>query len=406
MNSRERLVAALHHEEPDLVPIDFGSTGSSGINIIAYNRLVKYLGLDLKPPLLFDLFQQLAEPDPEILQITGCDVVMLKRLRPRFNLRIDELKEWTLKDGSKCLVPKEFSPVVNEAGGLDIMDGQTVLARMPKGGYYFDLVDTPHSYVETAGDVDRVSFPEFDEEEIQYLASRAKTLYEGTSYGIVGAFGGSIVETGQRSFGFEKFMVDLMINEDVIGYWMDKLVESHLANLKKYLQAVGPYIQVIQFSDDLGTQNSLLMSRDIYRRLIMPRQQKLYRYVRENYPGITVLIHSCGSIFELLPDLIEAGIQAINPVQISASNMEPARLKKSFGRELVFWGGGADMQFVVRNGSLADIAADVAANISAFKPGGGFVFTQVHNIQENVPPEKIMAIYQAAQENRRYGGPA
>lgn len=402
MTSRERVVCALDHKEGDKVPIDLGGTGSSGISAIAYNRLRKYLGLQAKEAKLYDLMQQIVEPDRDILDVFGADVVPLYRLAPRFNIPVDRWKEWTLNDGSPCLIPLEYNPVKNDKGDLEIVEKGTAIARLPKDGYYYDFVHFPHSFIEEVNDVKKVSFQEITDAELDYLERNAKDLYDNTDYAIVGAFGGSLFETGQRSFGFEKFLMDFALNGDVIRAWLDKLTETHLINLEKYLGVVGKYINVIQFSDDLGTQNNLFFSIASYRNMLKPYHTKIYQFVRHKYPHVKVMLHSCGAIYDLIPDLIDAGVQILNPVQISANGMEPAKLKREYGKDMVFWGGGANMQYTVNSGTLEKIGDEVEQLMNVFKPGGGFVFTQVHNIQANVQPEKIVKIFDTANKYRNY----
>lgn len=402
MTSRERVIASINHKEPDMVPIDFGGTPSSGVNIIAYLNLKKFLGATQGIPKVYDLFQQLALPEEELIKRMQSDVIILHRQKPRFDIPVDSWKEWMLKDGAQCLVPEKFNPLINEKGDLEIIENDTVIARMPANGYYFDIMHNPHKDIETYTDIDKIKFPVLDDFELNYLQNKAKDLYENTEYAIVGSFGGSILETGQRCWGFEKFLVEMALNEELVRYWVEKLTKSHLENLERYLKATGKYINVIQFSDDLGTQQSLMISKTAYRNIIKPYHSILYGYVHKYYPGIKVLLHSCGAIYELIPDLIEAGVDAVNPVQISAEGMNPTRLKREFGKDMIFWGGGMDMQFTVNSGTLEQIEHRVMELMDIFKPGGGFVFAPVHNIQENVQPEKIIAIYDTAIRYRNY----
>ena len=267
---------------------------------------------------------------------------------------------------------------------------------MPAGGRYFDVCRQEHAFVEEIADLSRIQFVRFSQDELDYLKSEAERLYTETSYAVVGAFGGSILETCQRSLGFEKCMTDLLGEPALMQAYIEKLTEAHMENLKAYLKVVGTRIQVIQFSDDLGSQSSLLLSPLTYRAMIKPYHQRMYRYVKENYPHIKVLLHSCGAIYPLLGDLIEAGVDAVNPVQISAAGMEPERLKREYGAELSFWGGGADLQGLAAFGSLDSVQRHVRRNIECLGRGGGFVFAPVHNIQEGVTPEQIEVIYQTA----------
>ncbi|MBM3498141.1 MAG: methyltransferase, partial [Armatimonadetes bacterium] len=176
---------------------------------------------------------------------------------------------------------------------------------------------------------------------------------------------------------------------------MDLLLEAYLEVLPRFLEAVGPYVQIIQVGDDLGTQTGLQISPEMYRRLIKPRHRILYAYIREHFDGF-LFLHSCGSLRELLPDLIEVGVQIINPVQTSATGMDPAELKREFGRDLCFWGGGCETQSTLRLGTPEAVAAEVRERVRIFSKGGGYVFNQVHNVLSDVPPENVVAMFRAA----------
>ena len=207
-------------------------------------------------------------------------------------------------------------------------------------------------------------------------------------------------EVGQGDFGFEKYFCNLAMEPRLMHYYNERLCNAHLQNLKKYLAAVGDYIDVIQFGDDLGTQNSLQISVKMYREIIKPYQAELYSFVKNSYPHVKVFLHSCGAIVPLIPDLIDAGVEVINPVQLSAAGMDAKMLKREFGKDLTFWGGGVSTQTTLVTGTVEDVANRVRENMQIFAPGGGFVFTQDHNIHADVPPEKIMAIYGTANECR------
>jgi uroporphyrinogen decarboxylase len=212
----------------------------------------------------------------------------------------------------------------------------------------------------------------------------------------MGNFGGSILEAGQGLRGWEQFMIDLAQGGPFLEALLEKLTEFHLANLARYLDAVGPCIQIIVMVDDLGTQHGLQISPQMYRRWIKPCHTRIYGYVHQHYPQIYVFLHSCGSIYPLIPDLIEAGVQILNPVQISAAGMDPVRLKREFGAHLTFWGGGCDTQHTLPCGTPAEVVAEVKRLLDIFAPGGGYVFNQVHNIQADVPPENIVAMLETA----------
>lgn len=402
LTSRERVRLALQHQEADMVPIDFGAMRSTGISALAYNKLKKFLNVDSYPTKLYDVFQQLAEPDWDILKLMGGDVVQVHRYEPAFGINIGRWKSGMLQDGSQCIVPYDYYPVRNSKNGMDIIANGRIVATMPEGGLYFDVTDHPYEKCETIDDIDMIPMTEITDNEVEFLKKQAKDLYENTDYAILGCFGGNIFETGQLDWGYEKFFIKLALEPDLMHYYFSKLLENHLKNLKKYLGAIGEYIDVIQFGDDLGTQENSQVSINMYREMIKPYHKKQYEYVRNNYPKVKVFLHSCGAIYNLIPDLIESGVEVLNPIQLSAKNMDPIRLKKEFGKHLTFWGAGASTQTTVTFGSIEDIRKEVEEMMRIFAPGGGFVFTQVHNIQSNISPEKVIAIYETAKKLRHY----
>lgn len=401
MTSRQRIIEAMNHRKTDMLPVDFGGMRSTGISAIAYNKLKAYLGIKGKPARLYDVFQQLAEPELEVVNRLGGDVVQAHRLCPAFGIKIDKWKPGILNDGSECIVPEGYNPVKDKNGDLEIRDGDTVIARMPANGYYFDQVFHPYENVETMDDIDKITIPEISREELVFLENEVKTLHKNTDKAILISFGGNILEAGQINWGYEKFFSAMALEPELVHYWLNKLTGAYMRDLEKFMKAVGKYVNVIQFGDDLGTQEAPQISPKMYREMIKPYHAIQYQYVRNNYPDVKVFLHSCGAIYDLLPDLVDAGVEVLNPVQISAKGMDPARLKKEFGRQLTFWGGGANMQYTVNMGTIDQIKKEVKELIEIFSPGGGFVFNQVHNIQSNVSPEKVMAIYDTALEYRK-----
>ncbi len=399
MTHRERILCTLNHEQPDKMAIDFGAMRSTGINVIAYNRLRRHLGLPVNNTRLYDVFQQLAEPESDILQRFGGDVVQLHRLCPAFGVSIKKWRPDVLSDGSPCLVPDGFHPQVNQDGSLQVVVNGRVLARRPAQGYWFDSVHHPLENTQSVADIDGHDFGAISSEEQDYLIQESMRLFEKTDYAILGAFGGNLLESGQGDFGYARFMEMLVTDRDLVEYYLDKLVASHLADLKIYLQCVNNRIQVIQLGDDFGTQEALQLSPKLYREVFKPRQEKLFRYIHEN-SSIKIFLHSCGAIYDILGDLAEIGLDIINPVQISSPNMSPQKLKKEFGKKLVFWGGGCDTQHVLPSAGLDEIRRHVAENIAVFAPGGGYVFTQVHNIQQEIAAERIVAVYETAVAHR------
>jgi uroporphyrinogen decarboxylase len=283
-----------------------------------------------------------------------------------------------------------------------------VLARMPDGAIYFEQCYWP--YLEN-DDFDRL--PEALAENmwcavqsppgplaagpdgLRVLAEGARKLRESTDRAIIGLFGGNLLEVGQFLYRIDNFLMLLAGNPKRAHEFLDRLVEIHLANLERYLGAVGPYIDVISFGDDLGMQNGPQMSRAMYQEFFKPRHARMWRRAKELAP-VKVMLHCCGGIRPLIPDLIEAGLDTFNPVQITCTGMDAAGLKRDFGDRIAFWGGGCDTRFILSQGTPEEIRKHVREQISILSPGGGFVFQQVHNILANVPPENVIAMFDAA----------
>ena len=396
MTSRERIRQALDHKYTDDLPIDFGAMRSTGIQPLSYARLVEHLGLDDEKIYIYDIFQQLVEPGEKVVDRLGGDVLQVHKRRPAFGISIEEFKSSTLPDGTPYFVPKDLNPVVNETGGLDIVADGAIVARMSKDGFYFDVVNRIYENATTISDIEAIPLDGLDEADIAYMEASAKNLFMTTDKALLMEFGGNIFEAGQTDFGYETFFINMAIEQDLMHYYFNRLTERYISDLKQLMPRVHKYIDVIQFGDDLGTQIALQISKQMYREMIKPYHERIYGFIRSNYPDVKVFLHCCGAIYDLIPDLIDAGAQILNPVQISANGMDPVKLKRDFGKTLVFWGGGANMQKFVPNASIEQIQSHVAELIEIFRPGGGFVFNQVHNIQANVPPEKVMAIYDTA----------
>lgn len=397
MTSREKVVAAINHRPYAGLAIDFGAMRSTGINAIAYANLAQSLGMDEKP-CVYDVMQQIADPSEQMRTYLGGDVRQVHRVSPVFGVHIDRFKEGTLTNGQPAMVPWDFNPVQNAKGDFELRDSTgTLVARRAPDGNYYDLAQTLFADLETVEDAAQIYWPVMEEWELAFVEEQARRLYQTTDKALLLDFGGSIFEQGQQHFGFEKYYCDLAANKELIHAYHEKLTETYLQNLQNLLPHVAQYINVIMFGDDLGTQVSTQISVEMYREMIMPYHKRMYRYVQEHFPNVKVFLHSCGAISPLLPSLIEAGVQILNPVQISAAGMDPRKLKERFGKELVFWGGGADLQMFVREHTVEEVRTHVRELIEIFNSDHtGFVFTTVHNIQYDIPPEKILAIYEEA----------
>jgi uroporphyrinogen decarboxylase len=415
MTRRERVLAAIEHREPDRVPVDLGAMRSTGITATAYGRLKKFLGMSAGATDVYDVVQQLAQPEQPILDYWEADVIDLGRV---FLTQDSDWKAFLLPDGQVARIPAYINFASDGAGGwLALAEDGTPIGAMPKGAYYLSQTRFPLQDWDGAdlGVLDRL--PEhmgqvtwsalpcppyhrpLTAEHLADIRRRAKALFETTDYAVMVAFGANLLEWGQYLCRMDQFLVDLVENRPKSIALLDKLVEGHLANLEKLLPAVEGYVQIIQMGDDLGTQQALEISPRLYRDVIKPRQRLIFETVKKR-SKMRLFLHSCGAVADIIPDLIEVGVEILNPVQTSARGMEPARLKREYGRDIAFWGGGCDTQRVLPLGTPAEIEAQVKERVETFAPGGGYVFTQVHNIMPHVPPGNIAAMVEAVRRFR------
>ncbi len=396
MTGRERVVSSLRHQEPDGLAVDFGGMRSTGIHVLAYIELVRHLKLKLEPPKMYDVFQQLAEPQTEALSLLGGDVVQAHMRCPAFGIPIDEGWRTISMNGQQVRVPDGYHPVSDAKGNEYLFQNGEKWACKPAKGLYFDQIAHPYQHCESESDIDSIPLVPLSDIDVGFVAQEVKELYEKTDKAILVPFGGNIFEAGQQDFGYETFFVNLLTEPDLMHYYFNKLTDNHIKNLENLLPHITGYVQVIQFGDDLGTQLAPQISTDTYRQMVKPYHMRQYRWVRSHYPDCKVFLHSCGAIAPLIPDLIDAGVEVLNPVQLSAAGMDPEMLKKEYGNALSFWGGGSNTSQTMTNGSVEDCRRETRKLIETFSPGGGFVFTQVHNIQPGVPVENIVAVYETA----------
>ncbi len=409
MNSRERVLAALNHQEPDRVPICFSGHRSSGIAAIAYARLRDYLGLPKRPIRVYDPVQQLAIVDSDVLDMFGVDTIELGR---GFALEDKWWADWELPDGTPCQMPVWARPERQPGRWVLRSPSGRIIAQMPDGALYFeqcywpwldrppDFDDLEAAFAESMwtqvasppGPI--VSGPDGD----RILVEGAQRLRASTDRAIIGLFGGNLLEIGQFLFRNDRFFILLASEPERAAEFLDKLTEYHLRKLEKFLGLVGPYIDVILFGDDLGMQTGPQISPRMYRQLFKPRHARMWQRAKE-LANVKVMLHSCGGLRELLPDLIEAGLDATNPVQITCRGMEAAGLKRDFGDRITLWGGGCDTRYVLPHGTPDEVRGHVHEQVRILSPGGGFVFQQVHNIMADVPPANIVAMFAAVREH-------
>jgi uroporphyrinogen decarboxylase len=379
MNSRERLLKALNHEEPDRVPLDLGGTQVTGIHLVAYRRLCRALDLPPDDVLLCDEIQQLALPGGALLERLAVDVRGLYPLNSHnWNVHEEE-------DGDAWLYHDEW--------------GITHRRPKPDGLYYnIDRVPLPGLDL-TVQDIYSYPWPDMgDPQRIAGLYERAAQYWAG-GYGVVlkSPFAG-IFEMAQRIVGMERCLMMMASEPGLAEALFDRLLALKLDFWEMALPELADVVDVVAEFDDYGTQTSLLISPDMFRRLLKPRLAILFRRLAELAPGARRFFHSCGSVRPIIPDLVEVGVQILNPVHVRAAGMEPAGLKRDFGDALVFWGGGVDTQGVLPAGTPQQVRDDVRRNVDALAPGGGFVFSPVHNVQADVPVENLQAMWEALQE--------
>jgi len=419
MTSRERVYATLRHEEPDRVPIDFGSNYNTRIAIIAYNRLKKHFGIDSKT-YSRGIGPMVATPDLdeglEIMKMMGGDIL---EFPPHFwvdwknglpNGVIGETMKFQLKDGSWCTFPAYPKPIKKENGDYELEFQGIPTYRMPKDGYYFDRIYSPLNHIENLDQLkkklpkwaSRGYYGPFKPAFLEIATRCAKEAFEQTDYFILANLPGnlSVYHVSLEFFGYEKFLMFMAGDPELVHYWMETTTQANEQRLASYLKAVGPYINGIIIGDDYGTQKGLQISPKMFRKLIKPYLTRICDLIHQTCPHVIVLKHACGSITPIIPDLIEAGVDALNPVQTTAKDMEADKLKREFGKDLTFWGGGVSAQTTLFRGIVDDVKKEVVEKMEIFSPGGGYVFATDHDIQEHVKPELIEAIFQTALENR------
>lgn len=373
---------------------------------MAYARLRDYLGLEPGVVRVYDPVQQLAVVDEDVLDRFGVDTIELGR---GFALDDSAWADWELPDGTPCRMPVWALPERDGARWV-IRSSRTgeVIAQMPDGAWYFEQTLFPFAVKD---DLDRIeeAFTEAMWTAVasppgpeicgpagrEVFARGAAALRAKTDRAVIGLFGGNLLETGQFLYRNDNFFMLLAGEPDRAHAFLERLTDLHLANLERFLSLAGPAIDVILFGDDLGMQNGPQISPAMYREFFKPRHGRMWRRARE-LADVKVMLHCCGGVRELLPDLIEAGLDAINPVQISCAGMDAEGLKRDFGADIAFWGGGCDTRDVLPHGHPDTVRRHVREQMQALRSGGGFVFQQVHNILADVPPENIAAMLDEA----------
>lgn len=415
MTSRERILAAIGHKQPDYVPLDIGATPSSGISAIAYNNLKKHLQMTEGHTRIYDVVQQVAQPEMEIIDKFGVDVLDIGRV---FNDKDEDWYDVTLADGSIGQYPKWFRPTKLENGDYIVLDKEgTQIAKMPVGATFFDqtyfpyLDDYPDSYEDLDREMGKVLWSALvhspwdhsgDKDFYKTLRERTISLRNSTDKALMITCGCNLFEWGTFLRRMDNFLMDTYADEENVEILVGHLMERHLATLEKVCESVGDIVDILRFGDDLGMDTGMFMSREKYQTLFKPYHKQLNDYVHK-HSNMKTFLHSCGSIYPIIGDLIDAGYDVLNPVQTTAYQMDPATLKKEFGNSITFWGGGCNTRTILNRSTTQEVYDYTRKMIDIFSDNGGFVFNQEHNIMPDVPPENIVAMYRAvadARENR------
>jgi uroporphyrinogen decarboxylase len=358
------------------MPVDLGSTTSTCISAFAYARLLEHLQYPVRPIVVADMVQFLPKISEQVRQRFQVDAIML---HPAWTA----IKPWTPRPGCDFMIPAAAKLTPHPQGGWEMEHQGGGKSRMPEGGFFFDG---------SWGRVDERT----PEAHFGAMVEEAKRLHEETDYYV--GWGGFPAFFGNQP----DFLCDLMLEPEKIAARNRLILENAKASLLKVAAACGDAIQDIRISDDMGTQQGPMCRPEVMEREIAPFYKEFCTFVHENSP-YKVHLHCCGSILPLLPMLIDCGIDIIDPVQISANNMAPQALKAATAGKLALWGGGANPQHFLDSATPEQVRAHVRENITVFKPGGGYVFAPVHNIQGNVPPENVVAMFDTANEMAAYG---
>ncbi len=385
MNSRERILKALSFQEADHVPYDLAATTWTGITNTAYQNYLRFKGKGPEKPEWSDVIQQIVVPSEEVLQEVDADV---RGVFPLTSHNWDVYSK--LKDRG------EYFEYVDEWGFMH---------HFPKNGYWFSLVKSPMEAVDFSEEniVEEYPWPDAANKQ-RFAGLREKALAYRNMDKVVFTKGlcAGLFEMHQRVRGMENAMLDPFMfaaNSDLL---VGKLADLKIEYWDALLNEIGDVVDIVGEGDDYGTQQSQLIAPDQFRENYMPHFTRVLDFIKGKSPDVKVLFHSCGNVRPIIPDLIEMGVDILNPVHVTATGMEPVQLKRDFGKDLVFWGGGVDTQHILPSGTPEQVKEDVRRNIDALASGGGFVFNTIHNIQAEVPPQNIEAMIEALKEYGKY----
>ena len=414
--SRERLQAALNHHQPDRVPVDFGSTAVTGIHVTTLNRLRQAVTGDMNWRVkVIEPYQMLGEVDAELCAALGIDISGLITRKTIFGIENTGWKPFTLFDGTPVLVPKNFNTTADANGDLLIYpEGDRSVppsGRMPKDFHFFDtIIRQPPVDDDQLNPADNLEeFALLSADDLAWYKKRITELDDGqrgiiltmpgTAFGDIALVPAPWLKHPKGIRDIEEWYVSTVARKDYVVEVFEKQCVIGLKNLEALIGLLGNRVQAVFISGtDFGTQRGLFISREAYRELYKPFHQRVNKLVHQHSTWKT-FIHSCGAIRELLPELIDAGFDILNPVQCSAAGMEARELKREFGRHLVFWGGGANTQQTLQFGTPDEVYRECRERIEIFGAGGGFVFNAVHNVQATTPTKNLLAMFKAIKDD-------
>jgi hypothetical protein len=418
MTSRERVLAAINHQQPDYPPLDLGGCGQTGINASSLYALRKAFELPEHPIEICEPLQMLGKVEQDLLEKTGADVIPLWNNGNLLGLSTKMTKPWIMPDGTPVLMPDNFEYDMSGKGDVLVYPcgdrSAPYSMHMPAASSFFDIISRfPPIDEDNLTPIEdfKENYTIKNEEDCTYWEKESKRLYEETGFAIMGVLGGMglgdvaeilgpFIKNPRGIRDIEGWLMAHILYPDYIRAIFEYQTEVALKNLKMYREAVGDRIQVIWLSGtDFGTQCSTMQSRDIFIDLYKPYYKKVNDWIHANTSWKT-FYHSCGAIEPLIGDFIQMGVDILNPVQCSAAGMDPKALKKNYGEKIIFWGGGVDTQQTLPYGSPQDVRKQVLERLKIFSSGGGFVFAAVHNIVAKVPPENMIALFEAVKEFR------
>ncbi len=379
MTPRERILTAPNHQEPDRLPMDFGGLLTT-LHVFTHRELKRYLGMEGGEEQIRSYFAYVVEPDPRLVERFGRDTIpFVPNTGSGWQLRLDP----------------EANSFVDEWG---------TKFYMPPDGYYFDMVDVPLAAAQTPEDLARYPWPDpRDPARMRGIAEAIRTAH--------GAGNKAIMMSGPRLGiwaqawalrGLEQAFMDLVCNQELAEELAERLTEWNMGYWEGVLSQVGDCLDLVHIEGDLGGTDGPLFSPAVFRKIYKPRLARLISFIKARTRA-KAFFHSCGSIYRAIPNLIECGVDVLNPVQVNARDMNSSKLKREFGKDLAFWGGGCD-PVVLQNGTTREVETEVHRRIDDLAPGGGFVFGSIHNIQPNAPPKNIVTMFEAARRHGGYGG--